>query len=133
MYKHHSNQLPPIFNVLYLCFNTPSSKRNVQDYSINKTKKMFSYCAIRNCGPSFWNSVDKTMKNCKTTQHFRNQCLMYCGVLLSVSIFLSVFLQVFVYLLQPKGHDCLRPFWPSDHVLNIMLCFIGCFDIGKKF
>ena len=47
--------------------------RNAQNYSINKTKKMFSDCAIRNCGPSFWNSLDKTVKHCKTTKHFRNQ------------------------------------------------------------
>ena len=38
-----------------------------------KQKKMFSDCAIRNCGPSFWNSLDKTIKHCKTTKHFRNQ------------------------------------------------------------
>ena len=51
--------------------NNPT--RNAQDYSINKTKKMFSDCAIRNCGPTFWNSLDKTVKHCKTTKHFRNQ------------------------------------------------------------
>ena len=47
--------------------------RNAQDYSINKTKRMFSDCAIRNCGPTFWNSLDKALKHCKTTKHFRNQ------------------------------------------------------------
>ena len=38
---------------------------------------MFSDRAIRNCGPSFWNSSGKkkkknTIKQCKTTKHFRN-------------------------------------------------------------
>ena len=47
--------------------------RNAHDDSNNKTKKMFSDCAIRNCGPSFWNSLDKTVKHCKTTKHFWNQ------------------------------------------------------------
>ena len=28
---------------------------------------------FRNCGPTFWNSLDKTLKHCKTTKHFRNQ------------------------------------------------------------
>ena len=28
------------------------------------------------------------------------------------------------------GHDCLRPLWPFDHVLNTMLCFLYfCFDV----
>ena len=60
MYKHHSKSASTnVFNVFY--------------YSINKTKKLFSDCAIRNCGPSFWNSLDKSVKQCKTTKHFRNQ------------------------------------------------------------
>ena len=75
MYKHHSNQLPPIFSTHFTkhvqTHNYPT--RNAQDYSINKTKKMFSDCAIRNCGPPFWNSLDKTVKQFKTTKHFRNQ------------------------------------------------------------
>ena len=33
--------------------------RNAQDYINNKTKKVFSHCGIRNCRPSFWNSLDK--------------------------------------------------------------------------
>ena len=45
--------------------------RNAQDYSINIIKEMFSDRVIRNCGPSFWNSLDKTLKHCKTTKHFR--------------------------------------------------------------
>ena len=75
MYKHHSNQLPPFFSkVLYsTCSNTQLPNNNAQDYSINETKKMFSNCAIRNCGPSFWNSLDRTVTHCKTTKHFRNQ------------------------------------------------------------
>ena len=75
MCRHHSNQLPPIFS-MYLTKHVQTHNyptRNAQDYSINETKKMFSDCAIRNCGPSFWNSLDKTVKHCKTTKHFRNQ------------------------------------------------------------
>ena len=75
MYKHQSNQLPPFFQRILqdiLKHNYP--KRSAQDYSTNKTKKMFSDCAIRNCGPTFWNSMDKIMvKHYKTTEHFRNQ------------------------------------------------------------
>ena len=67
MYKHHSNQLPPLFSTYFTkhvqTHNYPT--RNAQDYSINKTKTMFSDCAIRNYGPSFWNSLDKTLNNAK--------------------------------------------------------------------
>ena len=70
-----ANQLPPIFSTYFTkhvqTHNYPT--RNAQDYSINKTKKMFSDCAIRNCGPTFWNSLDNTLKHCKTAKHFRNQ------------------------------------------------------------
>ena len=83
MYKHHTNQLPPIFSTYFTkhvqTHNYPT--RNAQDYSINITKKMFSDRAIRNCGPSFWNSLDKTLKHCKTTKHFQNELK---SVLLSV-------------------------------------------------
>ena len=69
MYKHHSNQLPPIFSTYFTkhvqTHNNPT--RNAQDYSINKTKKMFSDCEIRNCGPSFQNSLDKTVNIAKSS------------------------------------------------------------------
>ena len=45
IYKHHSNELPP----------------KMIKITVNKTKKMFSDCAIRNCIP-FWNSPNKTVK-----------------------------------------------------------------------
>ena len=90
--------------------------RNAQDYNVNKTKKMFSDCAIKNCGPSFWNSLDKTVKHCKTTKHFRNQlksillseynwlhfgtCLVHfcvlCFVKCSFCKFLHIFVETFV-------------------------------------
>ena len=75
MYKHHSNQLPPIFSTYFTKHVQTHNyqTRNAQHYSINKTKKMFSDCAIRNFGPSFWNSLDKTVKHCKTTKNFWNQ------------------------------------------------------------
>ena len=63
MYKHHSNQLPPIFSPYFTkhvqTHHYPA--RNAQDYSINNTKKMLSECAIRNCGPSFCSFFDKTV------------------------------------------------------------------------
>ena len=50
MYKHHSNLLPPIFSKYFTkhvqIHHYPT--RNAHDYSINKTEKMFSDCAIRN-------------------------------------------------------------------------------------
>ena len=30
--------------------------------TVNKTKKIFFDCAIKNCGHSFWHSLDKTVK-----------------------------------------------------------------------
>ena len=78
MYKHHTNQLTPIFSMYFTkhvqTHNYPP--RNAQDYSINIAKKMFSDHANRNCGPVFWNS-----KHCKTTKHFQNELK---SVLLSV-------------------------------------------------
>ena len=151
MYRHHSNQLPPIFSTYFTkhvqTHNYPT--RNAQDYSINKTKKMFSDCAIRNCGPTFWNSLDKTLKHCKTTKHFRNQlksillseynwlhfgaCLVcFCVLCQFVKCIICKFVETFV-----KGTIFLRPLWPFDHVFNIMLCFLCLFvllyDIGLKF
>jgi len=74
MYKHHTNQLPNIFSNYFTKhvqihkYNT----RNAQDYSINKTKKVFSDRAVRNCGPTFWNSLNNGIKRCKNTKEFRN-------------------------------------------------------------
>ena len=85
MYRHHLNQLPLIFSTYFTkhvqTHNYPT--RNAQDSSINKTKKMSSDCAIRNCVPTFWNSLDKTLKHCKTSKHFRSQLkyiYIYCGL-----------------------------------------------------
>ena len=92
--------------------------RNAQDYSINKTNKTFSDCAVRNCGPSFWNFfLDKTVKHCKTTKHFRNQfyylntiidfilghvlcILLYFCLFEKCVFFFFFFFQVSVYLLK---------------------------------
>ena len=47
-------------------------------------------------------------------------------------MFLCKFVETFV-----KGRIFLRPLWPFDHVLNIMLCFsclfVLLYDIGIKF
>ena len=68
MYKYHSNQLKKKKKKKVQTHHYQII--NAQDYSINKTKKMFSDCAIRNSEPFFWNSLDKTLKNCKSTEHF---------------------------------------------------------------
>ena len=87
-YRSHTGPLFSKYNVLYVhdtfkhkstsaIFSTYFTKhvqthnyptRNAQDYSINITKKMFSDRAIRNCGPSFWNSLDKTLKTLQNHQ-----------------------------------------------------------------
>ena len=128
------------------------STRNAQDYSINKTKKMFSDCAIRNCGPTFWNSLDKTVKHCKTTKHFRNQLKsviwilltlfwgMSCVFLCTLSIhaickcnFFFFFCKFLYYLCWNLcyGHDFSQAFvafWscPQYHVVFFMPI---CFDV----
>ena len=38
-----------------------------------RQRKCFPIVQIRNCGPTFWNSLDKAVKHCKATKHFRNQ------------------------------------------------------------
>ena len=75
MYKHHTNQLPKTFSEY---FTTHAEIHNhdtryAHDYSINISKKMFSDRAIRNCGPTFWNSLDKNIKRCNNTKQFKKQ------------------------------------------------------------
>ena len=73
MFQHHTDQLPSIFKTYFIkhAENHKYETRNAQDYSINKTKKAFSNQAIRNCGPPFWNSLDKFVKQSKTVKIFR--------------------------------------------------------------
>ena len=89
MYKHHKNHL----SCLTKHIQTPNYLiRNTQDYIMNRTKQgffrflfcffvlfcfvlicfvLFSYRAIRNCGPVFFfNSLNKTIKECKSTKTF---------------------------------------------------------------
>ena len=58
--------------------------------------------------------------------------MCFCVLCLFVSVLFCKFVETFV-----KGMICLRPLWPFDHVLNIMLCFLCLFvllyDIGIKF
>ena len=79
MYKHHTNQLPNSFST-YFTKHAQIHKyqtRNAQDYNVNKINKSISARAVRNSGPTFWNSLDKNMKKCKTTKHFKNQLKSY--------------------------------------------------------
>ena len=63
MYKHHTNQLPSNFSSYFTKHIQTHNylTRNTQDYIINKTK-VFLDRAKRNCGPVFWNSLDKKHK-----------------------------------------------------------------------
>ena len=49
---------------------TQTYLRNAHNYNINTTKKMFSDRAIRNCGPSFWNSLGQKSKTMQINQTF---------------------------------------------------------------
>lgn len=74
MYKHHTNQLPKIFSS-YFTKHSQKHKyptRNAQNYCINKNKKTFTDRTMRNCGPMFWNSLDKNVKQCCTSKQFKN-------------------------------------------------------------
>ena len=75
MFKHHADDLPAIFKQYFIkhAENHKYATRNAQDYAINKTKKTFSNQAIRNCGPSFWNSLEKSLKQCKTLSIFKTK------------------------------------------------------------
>ena len=110
---------------------------------------MFSDFAIRNCGPSFSNSLDITVKHCKTTKHFRNQlksillseynwlhfgaCLVYFCVL---CLFCKVcFLLVSVYICWNLDFSqAFMAFWscPQYHVVFLCL-FVLMYNIGIKF
>ena len=143
--------LPPSFSTYFTkhvqTHNYPT--RNAQDYSINMKKKMFSDRAIRNCGPSFWNYLDKTLKHCKTTKHFRNELK---SVLLSVYnwfpfgaclVYLRLFVRCFsfkvsVYLMKPLLRVWLSQAFlafkscPQYHVVFLCL-FVLMYDIEIKF
>ena len=115
IYKHHTNQLPPIFSTYFTkhvqTHNYPT--RNAQDYSISITKKMFSDRAIRNCGPSFWNSLDKTLKHLQNHQTLPKwaeisftvciQLISFWGMscVLASVLKMIFFFKVSVYLLKP--------------------------------
>ena len=75
MYKHHTKQLPQNFTKYFTRYdqihNYPT--RNAHNYNVTKTKKTFSDRAIRNCGPNFWNSLDKSIKQCSNTKDFKNK------------------------------------------------------------
>ena len=57
---------------------------------------------------------------------------MFLCTLPICKVYFCKFVETFV-----KGTIFLRPLWPFDHVLNIMLCFVCLFvllyDIGIKF
>ena len=73
MYKHQTNSLPKTFSDYFIKNNQIHKypTRNANDYSIQKSKKMFSDRSIRRTGPILWNSLDTAIKQCKTIKHFR--------------------------------------------------------------
>ncbi len=75
MYKHQINQLPKTFSSYFTKHVQTHNytTRNAHDYSINKTKKSFSDRAVRNCGPTVWNSFDNVIKRCNNAKQSRNQ------------------------------------------------------------
>ena len=83
--------------------------------TLNKTKKVYlGDHAIRNCGPILWNSLDKTIKQCKSTKTFKYK--LKSNLLSKYDWFFRAW--------------CLcLPYWSFDHVLNIMCVFILLFDV----
>ena len=45
--------------------------RQVNDLNLTKNKKSFSDHTIRNRVPILWNSLPKSIKECKSVKHFR--------------------------------------------------------------
>ena len=45
--------------------------RHVNDLNVTNTKKSFSNHIIRTRGPILWNSLPKSIKECKSVKHFR--------------------------------------------------------------
>ena len=96
MYKHHTKQLPNIFSSYFTKhvqthnYNT----RNAQDYSINKTKKIFSDRAVRNCGPTFWNTLSNDIKRSKSIKEFRKKPkkTIYCQIIIDTELHISLYL-----------------------------------------
>ena len=77
--------------------------RNAEDYSINKTKKVFSDCAIRNCGPflEFLGQNCETLQNHQTLSKSVN--LNTIDFILSMScVFLCILLLLLLSLLYVK-------------------------------
>ena len=123
--------------------------RNAQDYNINKTKKMFSDCAIRNCGPSFWNSLNK---KCKTTKHFQNRlksvllseynwfhfwgmscvflCRFVCMCVKCIFVSLCIFFETFV---RAWLSQAFLAFWSCPQYHVVFYAFVLMYDIGIKF
>ena len=75
MYKHFNSKLPETFNKYFIKHTEIHNyhTRNAQDYSIPKTKKVFSQRSIRNTGPSQWNSLERNIKLSTSVKHLRNQ------------------------------------------------------------
>lgn len=75
MYKHFNNELPETFNKYFIKHAEIHNyhTRNALDYSIPKTKKVYSQRSVRNTGPLQWNSLEQNIKQSKSVKHLRNQ------------------------------------------------------------
>ena len=75
MYRYSMNDLPDLFNGYFTKRSDIHGyqTRHVNDLNLTNNKKAFSDHSIRATGPTFWNSIDKKTKTCKSVKHFRNQ------------------------------------------------------------
>ena len=74
MYKFSIDDLPMAFRD-YFTERSNIHKyqtRHSDHYNLTRNKKSFSDHCIRTSGPILWNSLPKTLKQCKTVKHFRN-------------------------------------------------------------
>jgi len=79
MYKHYTNQLPDIFKDYFVKQDEVHDyhTRNTTKYCFANNKKAFSDQTIRVSGPVLWNSLTTTLKNSKSTKHFKHQFKEY--------------------------------------------------------
>ena len=89
MFKHLIDDLPIVFKLYFTKLSENHKSRNAQNYIINKTKKTFSNQAIRNCGPPFWNSLEKSLKQSKTVKRFKSK--LKSSFLIKLLIILYIF------------------------------------------
>ena len=129
--------------------------RNAQDYSINKTKKMFSDYAIRNCGPSF---LEFSGQNCKTMQNHQTLpksaeisfivwiqlisfwgmscvflCIFVCEFVMCILVSLCIVVVTFVRAWLSQAFFGLLIMSSISCCVLFFYAFVLMYDIGIKF